>query len=61
MSAASWLAWVLVGLTLAMFASSVALSVLTQSVQSPGNWVTVGAISDTLSFMSFLAFPWWVP
>jgi len=57
MSAASWLAWVLVGLTLAMFAASVALSVLTQSVQSPGNWVTVGAISDTLSFMSFLAFP----
>jgi hypothetical protein len=55
--ASAWLAWSLAGLSLAMFLASVALYVLARSAQSPGNWVTVGTVSDTLVFVLFLAFP----
>jgi hypothetical protein len=54
---AAWVAWSLAGLSLAMFLASVALYVLARSAQSPGNWVTVGTVSDTLVFVLFLAFP----
>ena len=55
--AASTLAWVLAGLSLTIFLASGALYVLSPSAQSPGSWLTVGTISDMLSFVSFLAFP----
>ncbi len=40
-----------------MFVASIALSILARSAQSPGNWVTVGTISDLLVFVPFLTFP----
>ena len=55
--AASWLAWSLAGLSLTMFLTTVAFYVLARSVQYPGNWVTIGAVSDLLIFVPFLAFP----
>ena len=55
--AASTLAWVLAGLSLSFFLTSGAFYVLAPSARSPGNWLTVGTISDMLSFVSFLAFP----
>jgi hypothetical protein len=55
--AASTLAWVLAGLSLTFFLASGAFYVLAPSARSPGNWLTVGTISDMLSFVSFLAFP----
>jgi hypothetical protein len=55
--AASWLAWSLVALCIAMFGVSLVLYVLTESAQSPGGWITAGTLGDTLSFVPFLAFP----
>ena len=43
--AASWLAWSLAALCVAIF---VALGVLARSAQSPNNWVTVRTVSDML-------------
>src|SRR5215211_5677712 len=53
----SWLAWSLAGLSVAMFVPLVALYVLARSAQSPGNWVTVGTVSDMVGLVPFLAFP----
>jgi hypothetical protein len=55
--AASWLAWSLAGLSVVVFVPLVVMYVLARSAQSPGNWVTVGTVSDTVSFLPFLAFP----
>ncbi len=55
--AAAWLAWSLAALSVAMFVAAGVLSVLAKSAQSPGNSSTVGTISETLSFVLFLAFP----
>ena len=55
--AASWLAWSLAGLSVAIFAAIVAFSVLAPSAQPPSDQVTVDTVSDTLVFVSFLAFP----
>ncbi len=55
--AAAWLAWSLAGLSVVMFVPLVGLYVLARAAQSPGNWVTVGSVSDMLSFVPFLAFP----
>jgi hypothetical protein len=55
--ASAWLAWSLAALCVAMFLASLALYVLARSAQSPGNWVTVGTVSDMVSFLPFLAFP----
>jgi hypothetical protein len=55
--AASTLAWVLAGLSLTTFLASGAFYVLAPSALSPDNWLTLGTISDMLSFVSFLAFP----
>src|SRR5918997_6691426 len=55
--ASAWLAWSLAGLSLAVFLASGAFYVLDPSARSPGNWLTVGTVSDMLSFVSFLAFP----
>jgi hypothetical protein len=52
--AASWLAWSLAGLSMAMFLASVALYVLARSAQSPGDRVTA---SDMLTYVPILAFP----
>jgi hypothetical protein len=55
--ATSWQAWSLAGLCVAVFVPLVALYVLARSAQSPGNWLTVGTVSDMLGFVPFLAFP----
>jgi hypothetical protein len=54
---ASWLAWSLAGVSVAMFLASAALYVLARSAQSPSNWVSVDTVSGLLSFVPFLAFP----
>jgi hypothetical protein len=55
--AAAWLAWTLAGLSVAMFVASGVLYVLAKAAQAPGNWVTVGTVSETVTFLAFLAFP----
>jgi hypothetical protein len=55
--AASWLAWSLAALSVAMFVAGIAFYVLARSAQSPSNWLTVGTVSDILVFVLFLAFP----
>ncbi len=53
--AASWLAWSLAALSVAMFLASVLLYVLARSSQEAPT--TGGALSDLLIFVTFLAFP----
>jgi signal transduction histidine kinase len=55
--AASWLAWSLAGLSVAMSLVSAVLDVLVRSAQSPSTWVSVGAVGGMLALVSFLAFP----
>jgi hypothetical protein len=40
-----------------MFVAAGVLYALAKTAQSPGDWVTVGTISETVSFVLFLAFP----
>ena len=54
---AAWLAWSLAALSVMMFVAAIALHVLARSVDSPGQWSTLGAIGRVLSFLPFLAFP----
>ena len=54
---ASWLAWSLGALSLALFATTIALFILTRSAQAPSTWGTSGLVSNLLIFMPFLAFP----
>jgi hypothetical protein len=53
----TWLAWSLAALCVAMFVAAGALSILAQSAQSSGNWITVSTVRETLSLVPFLAFP----
>src|SRR5215212_8866443 len=55
--AASWLAWSLAALSVIMFVAAIALHVLARSMDSPGEWSTLGAVGRVLSFLPFLAFP----
>ena len=55
--AARWLAWSLAALSVMMFVAAIALHVLARSVDSPGEWSTLGAVGRVLSFLPFLAFP----
>src|SRR5215204_4811232 len=55
MSTASWLAWSLAGLCVAMFLASIVLHVLAHSSQEPTS--TGDTLSELLIFLSFLAFP----
>src|SRR5829696_7163931 len=55
--AASWLAWSLAALSVMMFVAAIALHVLARSLDSPGQWSTLGAVGRVLSFLPFLAFP----
>ena len=58
--AASWLAWSLAGLSLAMSAASAALDIATRSVQPPSNGGTggdSGVLIFVLPFLAFSAFP----
>jgi hypothetical protein len=57
LAAASWLAWSLAALSVIMFVAAIALHVLARSVDSPGEWNTLGAVGRVLSFLPFLAFP----
>jgi phosphate/sulfate permease len=52
---ASWLAWPLAGLCVAMFLASIVLHVLAHSSQEPTS--TGDTLSELLIFFSFLAFP----
>jgi hypothetical protein len=53
--AASWLAWSLAGISVAMFVAAVALFVLARSAQkAPESW---DAFGELLVFVPFLAFP----
>ncbi len=54
---ATWLAWSLGALWLALFAAHIALSILTRSAQPPSTWGTSGLVSTLLLTMPFLAFP----
>jgi hypothetical protein len=53
----TWLALSLAVLCVAMFVAAGALSILAQSAQSPGNWITVSTVRETSSLVPFLAFP----
>jgi MFS-type transporter involved in bile tolerance (Atg22 family) len=55
--AAAWLVWSLAALSVAMFVTTSVLSVLAQSAQSQDQSTLVGAISETVGFVLFLAFP----
>ena len=54
---AAWIAWSLAALSVAMFVAGGVLYVLARSAQSPGEWVTIGTVSEMLTFVPYLAFP----
>jgi hypothetical protein len=56
-NAASWLAWSLAALSVIMFVIAIALHVLARSLDSPGQWNTLGALRRVVGFLPFLAFP----
>ena len=53
----AWLAWSLAALSVIMFVAGMALHVLARSMDSVGEWSTLGAVGMVLSFLPFLAFP----
>jgi hypothetical protein len=53
----AWLAWSLAALSVIMFVAAMALHVLARSIDSVGEWSTLGAVGRVLSFLPFLAFP----
>ena len=53
----AWLAWTLAVLSVIMFVAAMALHVLARSMDSVGEWSTLGAVGRVLSFLPFLAFP----
>jgi hypothetical protein len=53
----TWVAWSLAALSVAMFVTGDVMYVLARSAQSPGDWVTVGTVSEMLTFVPYLAFP----
>jgi hypothetical protein len=55
--AAAWLAWSLAALSVAMLVASGVLYVLAEATRAPGDWVTAGTVSETVTFLAFLAFP----
>ena len=55
--AASWLAWSLAGLSVAMFVATVVLFFLTRSVQPPSSWGSAGLSIVLIFLLPFLAFP----
>ena len=54
---AAWLAWPLAGLSVAMFLASGGLYFLAGFARSPGDWITLEAVSYVLASVPFLAFP----
>ena len=54
---ASWLAWSLGGLSVAMFVISAALYFATLPVQPPSSWGTGGISAVLYAYLPFLAFP----
>ncbi len=55
--ASSWLPWSLAVLCVVMFVATIMLHLLARSVDSPGEWSTLGAVGKVLGFLPFLAFP----
>jgi hypothetical protein len=51
--AAAWLAWSLAALSVAMFVASGVLYVLAEAAQATRDWVTVGTVSETVTFLAF--------
>ena len=54
---ATWLAWSLAALCVAMYVTDAALNVLIRSIRSPGDGITFGTVGEVLGFMPLLAFP----
>jgi hypothetical protein len=54
---ATWLAWALAALCVAMFVTNAVLNVLVRSTRSPGDGITFGTVGEVLGFMPLLAFP----
>jgi MFS family permease len=54
---ASWLAWSLAALSVAMFLASLPLYILARAAQVPSSWSTSLTVSGLLTFVPFLAFP----
>jgi hypothetical protein len=57
LATAFWLAWSFAALSVVMFVAAIALHVLARSLDSVGEWNTLGAVGRVLSFLPFLAFP----
>ena len=55
--AGAWLAWSLAALSVIMFIAAIALHVLARSLDSAGEWSTLGAVGQVLGILPFLAFP----
>jgi hypothetical protein len=55
--AAPWQAWSLAALSVIMFVAAIALHGLARSMDSQGEWSTLGTVGRVVSFMPFLAFP----
>src|SRR5215211_6841719 len=53
----AWLAWSLAALSVIIFMAAIALHVLARSLDSAGEWSTLGAVGQVLGFLPFLAFP----
>jgi hypothetical protein len=53
----AWLAWSLAALSVIMFVAGMALHVLARSMDSVGEWSTLGVVGRVFSFLPFLAFP----
>ncbi len=56
-AAASWLAWSLAGFSLVFAAATIALYILTRSLQPPSTWGTGGVSVVIIFVLPFLAFP----
>ena len=54
---AAWLAWSLAALSVFMFVAAIALHVFARSMDYAGEWSTLGAVGQVLSYLPFLAFP----
>jgi len=54
---ATWLAWALAALSVAMLVATAVLDALVRSARSSGDWFTVGSVSDAVISLFFLAFP----
>ena len=50
---ATWLAWALAGISLAMVVASITLSILARSAHVPSSWGASTTLGDLLFFLAF--------